>query len=487
MRPLKLCTALVSVLAVAMAWGCDGLKAQTDCEELKTCPVEAGDGGGGDVVVPPDCDLTKALKDSASCVDDAVGVFVAPSGDDGATGKKSAPVKSIGKGIELAASRGLPRVYVCEGTYEGAAEVRAPVGLYGGLSCAWAYTGAKPKLAPPNGIALRVTKVSGAVLVQDFDVLGSADANAPGDSAIAAFVSESTNVTFRNVTLTAGPGTGGAKGAGRSNYSGTAGAGGLTNTAAAGAGPSCACTDGTTTKGGAGANGMGLGVENGSAMPAVGTGNSGSTAAGSCTSATTGANGVAMGPGGPSASAGTLTATGWDTTVAVQNGANGNPGQGGGGGGARSDLNLGGGGGGCGGCGGAGARSGANGGSSVALLSFNSTVTVEGGKLTSGPGGAAGAGGDGQAGEPGGALGAGVCNGGAGGNGAGGSGGGGGAGGHSAPVAFVGIEPHASGATLTPGTKGAIGGGGAPGAGPGNAGTAGTPGLEGKAQNSLAL
>jgi len=54
-----------------------------------------------------------------------VAIFVAPTGDDGATGKRSAPLKSITKGVDLAASRGLPHVYVCEGTYEADAEIKA--------------------------------------------------------------------------------------------------------------------------------------------------------------------------------------------------------------------------------------------------------------------------------------------------------------------------------------------------------------------------
>jgi len=171
---------------------------------------DGGDSGEGGIIKPPDCDLTKEPKDSPACVDDGVAVFVSPTGDDATSGRKTSPVKSIAKGVELAAARGVPRVYVCEGSYDGAVDVKAPVAIFGGMSCAWAVTGARPKLAPSKGVALAVTKVSGAVLVQDLEIVGSADLGKPGDSAIAAFVSESTNVTFRNVTLTAKDGVGGA-------------------------------------------------------------------------------------------------------------------------------------------------------------------------------------------------------------------------------------------------------------------------------------
>jgi hypothetical protein len=473
----------VSFLAALLAFAAHGCT-----DSLGTPPHGSTVDGGPDVVAPPNCDLAKSPKDSPACIDDSVAVFVAPSGDDGASGSKAAPLKSIAKGVELATSRGVSRIYVCEGNYGTAVEVKAAVSIFGGLSCAWSYTGAKPKLAPQKGVALRVTKVNGAVVLQDFEVVGSADASAPGDSAIAAFVSESTDVTFRNMTLTATAGVDGAKGASRSNYSsGTAQPGGLTNSATAGTGPNCPCPNGTFSKGGSGATGSGTSLEDGSASPPVGTGNSGSTAASSCTPGSAGANGLAKDAGGPSPAPGKLIASGWDTTGLGGNGADGDPAQGGGGGGARTNLNLGGGGGGCGGCGGAGGAPGTNGGSSIALLCFKSTVTVEATALATGSAGAGGAGGDGQAGQLGGALGEGVCNGGPGGHGAGGSGGGGGAGGHSVPVAYVGMEPRISNAKLTPGTRGLGGPGGAPGASSGNAGAAGMQGPDGKAQDSLSL
>jgi hypothetical protein len=456
------------------------------CDNGACEPGDGGsdvDGGGADVVAPLGCDLTKPPKDSPACIDDAEGVFVAPSGDDGATGKKSSPVKTIAKGLELAASKGVPRVYVSEGTYEAAAEIKAPVSVYGGLSSAWAYTGAKPKLAPAKGVALRVTKVTGAVIVEDLEVVGSADASKSGDSAIAAFVSESTNVTFRNLTLSAGPGTDGAKGVGASNYSAAAKQG--IDSVNGGTAVTCACLDGTTSSVGGKGGAIGADGDAGSATPTVGTANGG-LGGGVCNPGTIGTNGQAGASGTGATRPGSVTNQGWLAADDVTTTSNGNPGQGGGGGGGRVGL-AGGGGGGCGGCGGAGGKAGGAGGSSFALLSFQSAVVVDGGTLKTSTGGTGGTGGTGQDGQAGGTPGTGACNGGPGGNGAGGSGGGGGAGGHSVPIAFVGAEPQATGAAVTPGTKGGLGAGGQPGAGPGTIGTAGTSGPDGKAQNTLAL
>ena len=446
--------------------------------------------GGPDVVAPPGCDLTVSPKDSAACVDDSVGVFVSPSGDDGATGKKAAPLKSIGKAIEVAGARGLPRVYVCEGSYDTNVEIKAPVGIHGGFSCGWAYTGAKPKLAPPKGIALRVRGVGGAVVVEDIEVVGAADANTPGDSAIAAFVTDTPKVSFDRVNLSAGRGTAGAQGSPTANYVGAAAMkGGAATLALGGDGPTCACTDGATSStGGHGGNTMGVGLTDGSAVPNVGVPNSGASKASSCDPGLPGANGTPGGTGTPMASPGALSSAGWSAQSTAKAAPPGKPAQGGGGGGTKLDSSAAGGGGGCGGCGGGGGTSGSPGGSSFALLVNESNVIVTGGALTTSAGGGGGTGGNGQDGQGGGTPGTGIaCNGGPGGIGAGGSGGPGGPGGHSVPIAFAGTEPKVTNAMVTPGTKGASGPGGAAGAGTGNPGAAGPPGPEGKAQNTLAL
>lgn len=310
---------------------------------LGACTADGADGGttsagdaGFDVVAPPGCDLTKSPKDSAACIDNAVGVFVAPNGDDSAAGTKTLPLKTIAKGVEAAAAKGLPRVYVCEGTYAENVEVKSPVSIYGGLSCAWASTDVKPKLAPPKGIALRITKVSGGVLVEDMEIVGSADAATPGDSAIGVFVSESTGVTLRNDAISAGAGTAGSKGASRSNYTGAAATGGgNSNGATAGTGASCTCVDGNTSKGGNGAAGNGVGIGDGSSNPAVGTSNAGSSSTVTCADGLVGANGNAQTAGASSSAPGTVTSTGWNVDTSIAAAANGNPGQGGGGGGAR--------------------------------------------------------------------------------------------------------------------------------------------------------
>ena len=453
------------------------------CLERAQADADGGKDGDAPIDVPPGCDLAKSVNDSPACVHDDVGVFVSPTGDDAGDGTKATPVRSIRRGLELAASRQRPRVYVCEGTYGDAVEITAPIAIISELSCAWSAGGGKATVAPPAGVALRVTDVGGPVLLEGLAFVGSADPTKLGDSAIAAFVSGAGNVTFRNTDLTASDGVAGAVGEGRLNYNVPAkdGIG-----AASGAGAvTCACLDGITSSTGGKGGAIGSGGDPGSATPAVGGINAGLGGA-TCTVGTVGANGSASAGGDAGSRPGDLAGGGWLAANDGSGGGNGSPGQGGGGGGGRNGVTAGGGGA-CGGCGGAGGTPGASGGSSFALLSFQSTITVDGGVLKTGNAGAGGEGGPGQDGQGGGTGGVGACDGGRGGSGAGGSGGGGGGGGHSVPVAFVGTEPRITNATLTPGTEGSGGEGGKAGAGPGTAGNAGAKGAAGKAQRTLAL
>lgn len=448
-------------------------------------------GPDADIAAPPGCDLRAPLGDSPACIDDAVGVFVSASGEHAGDGTKAAPVRTVAQGLAFAAQRGLPRLYVCEGAYDERIEIAAPIAIHGGLSCAWAFTGAKPTFAPRAGPGLVIRDLGVPVVIEDIEVRGAADESAPGDSAIAAFVSRSVDVTLRNVALSSGPGVDGAGGAARSNYSAAASVGKSAPLfgGAGGEGAVCSCADGTSSRGGMGASGpQGAGAAAGAASPAVGGANAGASAYEGCKHGGAGASGAAGPAGARRPGGGTLSAEGWSVHGEPLFAPNGAPGQGGGGGGMNTGGNgWAGGGGGCGGCGGAGGAAGQSGGSSFALLSFHSAVRVEGGTLTTAAGGAGGGGGAGQDGQAGGKGGSGSCTGGAGGSGAGGSGGGGGAGGLSVPIAFAGAEPHVSGATLTPGPAGPGGPGGLGGAGPGKEGQQGEKGSEGTSRPTLAL
>ncbi|MEP7049163.1 MAG: hypothetical protein ABJB12_02370 [Pseudomonadota bacterium] len=192
-----------------------------------------------------------------------------------------------------------------------------------------------------------------------------------------------------------------------------------------------------------------------------------------------GTNATAHPPAPGATKLGTITPTGW-SGIPGTDGTPGTPGQGGGGGTGKSS-----GGGGAGGCGGAGGTGGKAGGSSIALLVFNSTVTFTANQLVAVN---AGKGGNGIAGQPEQSVGGnggfpdvtGGCSGGTGGTGGNGGAGGGAAGGISVGIAYVGTTAPLpdSATTLTTGTAGATGLGGVPGT---------NDGINGKAQNILEI
>jgi hypothetical protein len=484
----------------AEAGATDGGAAEADATVVDADAGEAdagmgdADGGAADADGAVGCDLT-ASPPSACSVTEAYGIFVSSTGTDTGAGTMASPLKTISAGIAAAATKGLFRVYVCNGQYaEEVVEASEPgVSLFGNFACAassaWTYvpTDAGPTVtvtAPSSLYALRIDATTTPVSIEDIAFV-SPDAGAPdaatGVSSIAAFVSHAASVTFARVLIQAGAGSDGlAGGAPPTNWFSTdAGdlAGADPNGEGGAEGKECRCPVFGDTWGGAGGSAgdpAGDG-DAGTASPAAtpigshnGSGGGGyNDTTGYCLPGLPGADGTAQTGGGLGASvSGAVTDAGWTPGMGSP-GAPGGPGQGGGGGGGG--IQSGGGGGGCGGCGGAGGPSGGGGGSSIALLAFGVTVHVVNSQIVAGPGGNGGAGGTGQSGASGGGGGSGACGGGQGGNGTGGGGGGGGAGGLSVGILYAGaIAP-----TVDDLTRIDVGNPGAPGgAGPGGAGGA---------------
>lgn len=463
------------VAAAAIAWSCAGVLPQSDCLDLATCEGLAreggvADGGGGDaeggVVVPPTCDLTKPAKDSPDCVDDGVGIFASPAGDDTAPGTKLKPVRSITKAVALAAASTKPRVYLCAGTYNDSVEVKTPISIFGGFTCTppgdWKNTGAGVTWnATKPDFALRISGLGSKVFVDDVEI-DAKDGTAPGDSSIGVFIADSAEVAFERVVINAGKGIGGAtkqKASAKTNAT----KGSPAANPNGGPGAKNMCSDGDST----GGNGGTIGADDatGGGPQALGGGQPGAIG-GACTGAGGGKAGAGGGAGDVAAVTtvrGSLASAGWKSA----DGANGAPGkraQGGGGGGARAGA---GGGGGAGGCGGDGGSGGGGGGASIAVAVVGAKATFVASQLRSSTAGAGGDGAGGQPGQPFGGGGAGGtgnptdgCAGGDGGTGGAGGAGGGGAGGISTPVLYKGTLPTMTDTTVTKGTAGTKGKGG---------------------------
>jgi hypothetical protein len=438
-------------------------------------------------------------KDTCS-VDEAFAVFVSPLGNDAGAGSETAPVASLRRALELAATprNGRKRsVFVCAsaGDFQQKDTLLVDasvdgVSIYGGFDCsdetAWILPAnpTQSRILSASATAVKMLQLRGEIHLENLSIT-AADANyavAPGSSSIALLIAESPNVQLSKVDLIAGRGAAGKAGA---NYAGVAPVVGKPGVDGA-----KACTSGVgaaeiqtlcegapaPSVGGKGGDGAtlesvtgdkpGFNGENGKVAPepnpdGKGAGGYGQVATSGCTSGAdglTGSNGdPAQGGKGP----GALTLDGYLTADGKPGNA-GKPGQGGGGGGgAKAPMacefaaspttpahGASGGSGGTGGCGGRGGGAGQGGGASLALALINSGVTLRDCHLTANRGGNGGIGGPAQGGGAGGIGGRGAdgygsssspsCRGGEGGRGGAGSPGGGGAGGPSAAIGWVG-------------------------------------------------
>lgn len=475
-----------------------------------------GDSGSGgardDDELPPCTELSSNLE--ALCIDERHGVFVSAAigSDKTGDGTRRHPYASLGKAIAEAAKADTPsRVYVCAdaGDYEESVrldDLRDGLEIYGAFACAdWSLdTDLKARITSPERIAWSVSDMKQGLRLENVEIR-AADAHVASGSSFGMMVRDSKNVVLRNVTVIAGKGADGAPGA-----AGGPGEDGATpDSSQAGTDATCGVTGGeraggswpdTSPCGSRGGNGgtsrfqmpgdpglTGLPTNN---VTPMGDGMGGHDGA----DGQAGASGVPGANGEAARDMGSFHADGFTAPRGGQ-GAPGFPGQGGGGGGAGDApaesgcIGASGGAGGMGGCGGKGGTGGWGGGASVALLSWQSSIRLDGVHLIAGAAGAGGQGGDGGPGgrggdgAPGGSgdTANGIGHGGEGGPGGDGGQGGGGAGGNGGPsfaLVCKGEVPElTNGTTLMSGTAGPGGQGGV--GADGNA-PPGHPGLAGE-------
>lgn len=488
---------------ILLAHGCDGwwFNRIDDCEFMLTCEKYRG---RGTTTVSSVCVPSEA--DDAVAVDDTCGVFVAASGNDGNTGTKAEPVKTLAEALRRAGDKDSD-VYACAEPFAESVEVPAGIALFGGLDCAngWTWIGKQTKttVAPEaEAIPLTLARGEGTTRIEDIEARAP-DALAMGGSSIAVLADGATAELARCV-LVAGNAADGADGDDAPSEAPERAPGGSNGVDACSdlddvAGPDATLNGGAQTvnacgdefsiggRGGDGNESNGGGGDVGTPVsPGNGTGGLGESADGwNCNvggtngGAGAGDNGT-PGPAGAGASGlGTLSPTGY-TGVPGRDGTPGTPGQGGGGGGGAKGgpvctggvpgAGASGGSGGAGGCGGMPGKGGRPGGASIALASVDASVTLIDCTLSAGRGGNGGKGGDLQPGGLGGNGGTGgvgvglskaACDGGKGGQGGPGGPGGGGLGGPSLAIAFRGTPVVQQGqTTLTPGAPGTGGPGG---------------------------
>jgi hypothetical protein len=406
-------------------------------------------------------------------------VFVDAAAPEGGDGSLTSPLSSIVAALALAKDADATDIYICPGNYDESVLItdnEAGIDLHGGFRCeGFTYDAtAIPVIEPSNGdYALHIDALTSAILLEHL-AFSSVNADEAGESSIAVFISESSDVTFEQCQFSARNGASGATGVTEDFIEGpTAGvnwpAASLLNgnhgssTLGGAATPEFNCPGTTDTTWGGKGGDITAGALDGEDGGPVGRGGAGDEA-GPCIfgdhDGTPGDPGL---DGDPGAAAGVLTASGF-TPNPGEDGTVGEVGGGGGGGGGSDNDPVirhgGGGGGGAGGCGGNYGPGGQGGGASIALLVFDSVVILQDSSLISGNAGDGGWGDLGQVGQEGGEYGfenPDGCPGGQGANGGAGGGGGGGAGGISVGVLWTGAVPQLDQTTTDAITVGAEG------------------------------
>jgi hypothetical protein len=444
---------------------------------------DSGDGGDADGS-KPDC----SGDPSDTNVIDECGVFAQADATAPGDGSMATPFAKLADAIAEAQAKG-KRVYACTSqAFAEAVTISAGIEVYGGFDCTngWAWSrAARAELdGPPDAIPLTIEASAGGAKIEGFTIKGASPSTPMmGGSSIAVTVADVT-ATLEDCDLTAADAADGADGTTPTtpvskgadapmpvhgqedaciNPASLVGG-------AAGTTTMCGSID---TSGGLGGKGGITGIMGGygqngasganpAAMPKMGTdglGGAGQTdPAGTCQTGDPGAPGSSGTTGnGGSVLSDTLSIAGISNGDDTDGHA-GTPGQGGGGGGgAMSGMfclggvdgnGASGGGGGAGGCGGLGGGGGKAGGSSIAIVSLGTKLTLMGVTLAVGT---AGDGGKGVIGQGGGLTGAGAtggapsglagslpgCRGGDGGLGGAGGPGGGGRGGHAIGIAYT--------------------------------------------------
>jgi CBS domain-containing protein len=384
----------------------------------------SADAGAIEAAVP--CDVTGSPATEACLVDDRYSVFVVKGAV--GTGTKATPTGSISAALAVARQSGLSHVIVCNDTYTETVALDAmqgKVAIDGGFACpmtsgssdagaGWHYApGQRTVIAPLSGPALTINGAVGAVTLSDLELRSAA--GVPGGSSIAAVVTGSVSVTLRRDVITAGAG-----GVGAAGIAGVAGIDGLdaslteppydpicSNPPATLPGGRWTTSTACGSLGGKGGdaflNGAGEAGQSGSPQQnLVSTILLNGGAAGTNTKqpgkpGNKGSAGTDGDPGVAASASGALSATGY-TSADGNAGSDGHTGQGGGGGGgslSTATCVAGSGGvGGMGGCGGTHGTGGHGGGASIAMIVWDSGVTLVDTSLHSSNGGAAGNGGD---------------------------------------------------------------------------------------------
>ncbi|MFO0696862.1 MAG: hypothetical protein U0230_25040 [Polyangiales bacterium] len=170
--------------------------------------------GGNCIVVAtdqPDASFTDSDGDGIDGTASAA-VFVAIDGDDANAGTRSAPVRTLARGMSLATSGGRSLLLVGTGTYAETLLLVPGIGVHGGYIRAngWARSASDKTIVRGAGVGLRSLHLTAPTRISFLEVEAT---NAPvGESSIAGIVSDSSALVIEDSSFVAGDGGDGAAG-----------------------------------------------------------------------------------------------------------------------------------------------------------------------------------------------------------------------------------------------------------------------------------
>ena len=116
----------------------------------------SADGGDGGKDGGATCPSGKEPKDDPTCVSEALGIFVAPTGNDSNAGTKTAPVATLKTALQKASTKEF--IFVCDGNYTESVDIKQPVSIFGGFKCAdWTYSSDERRQVHRDETGLRIS------------------------------------------------------------------------------------------------------------------------------------------------------------------------------------------------------------------------------------------------------------------------------------------------------------------------------------------
>ncbi len=187
--------------STALASGCGVFGTDDDATSSDKALPARDPGAGGDA---PKAPPVGGPADTSELTN-ALGVFVATSGDPAANATREHPIRNIQAAIDLAKRAG-KRVYVCGGTYAEAITMADSISLIGGLDCTaneWRTGGPVTRIESPTSPAMRASDVTSPTRIEGIELVAPNGA-APSASSVGLIAVRAAGLVIAHASIIAG-------------------------------------------------------------------------------------------------------------------------------------------------------------------------------------------------------------------------------------------------------------------------------------------